>query len=133
MNDQAKKKTKNYLTGKNYAIGIFVGIILFFVLMWAEHNFAFSVFNDWKLIVLAIGGGLAFSLVIVPFFLQSLSTPEDQPKKSNILWRKRLIISAVFFVVAVAVNILSDFWAGYEMDWQTILSDIVFALFISWF
>lgn len=64
-----KTKDKNLLTGKNFTIGLVIGIIIMMFFFWAQTGFSGSFFTNPVMLLAYIGMTIGFSLVLVPMLL----------------------------------------------------------------
>lgn len=123
---------KERLTLKNYSLGLLIGIAVMIILGWAQSQFAVTYFTNWKMLIVSIAIGFAFSLLMVPFALLSWDNIKNTPKQQRST-KKVLIMTGIGWVVLFAAELLFDYFGGEAINTGSIISAAIVALFLATF
>lgn len=126
------KMNKERLTLKNYSLGILIGIAVMIILGWSQSQFAITYFTNWKMFIVSIAIGFAFSLLMVPFALLSWDNLKNAPKQQHST-KRLLIFTGIGWVVLFAAELLFDYFGGESINTESIISAAIVALFLAVF
>lgn len=116
-------KKRNLLTIKNYLIGLLISTIILILLGWMSHNFASSYFSNWKNIIIQALYSFAFSLLVVPAFLFSISQ-NIQTKKIKHDFKKGILIFIILFIIPI----VGFYFSGNPINLKIVIGSIFYSL-----
>lgn len=113
---------KDQITLKKYSLGLLISIVAILILTWANNDFSFTFFTNWKILLLIIIASFAFSLILIPFEISYWSS-------QTISMKKKMLISLIIFIGLFAFDLGCDYFGGNAFDWKSIIIDAIVAIF----